>query len=70
MIKLKIMILMIVMRLTNKLHVLWSPVIQCNIHKGSPIIPILNRNNPVSHTDTHFFNIHSNIDIPSRPSHF
>ena len=31
------------------------------IHKGSPVIPILNRINPIPRTDTNFFKIHSNI---------
>ena len=34
---------------------------RCRIHKGSPIIPILRRNNPISRIDTYFFNIHSNV---------
>ena len=31
----------------NKLHVLWNTEVQCRIHKGSPIIPILSRINPI-----------------------
>ena len=27
--------------LTNQLHGLWNPEVQCHIYKGSPIIPIL-----------------------------
>ena len=34
------------------------------IHKGSPIIPVLSRINPIPRIDTDFFRIHSNI--PSR----
>ena len=29
--------------LTNQLHGLWDPEVQCLIHKGSPIILILNQ---------------------------
>ena len=35
--------------------------IQWHIHKGSPIIPIMSRINPVPRIDTYFFKIHSNI---------
>ena len=38
-------------------------------HKGSPIIPILSRMNPMSRIDTYFFKIHYNTSIvlPSMP---
>ena len=45
---------------------LWNPEVQCHIHKGSPIIPILSRINPIPRIDTHFFKIHSNIILHLR----
>ena len=38
--------------LTYLLHDLRKPEVQCHIHKGSPIIPILIRINPIARTDT------------------
>ena len=35
--------------------------------KGSPIIPILSRINPISRIDTYLFKVHSNIILPSTP---
>ena len=37
--------------------------VQCRIYKGSSIIPILRRINPVPRIDTYFFKIQSNIVI-------
>ena len=37
------------------------------LYKGSPIIQILSRINPISHTDTYFFKVRSNIVHPSTP---
>ena len=34
-------------------------------HKDSQIIPILSQNNPISHTDSYFLKIRSNIVVPS-----
>jgi len=48
-----------------KLHGLWNPEVQCRIHKGSPIIPIQNRINPIPRIDTYFFKVHCNIVLPS-----
>ena len=31
-----------------------NPEVQCHIHKGSPVIPILSRINPIPCIDTHF----------------
>ena len=31
----------------HKLYGLWNPKVQCSIYKGSAIIPILGRNNPI-----------------------
>ena len=42
-----------------------EPEVQCRIHKGSPIIPILSRINPIPRIDTYFFKVHSNIVFPS-----
>ena len=41
--------------------------VQCRIHKGSPIIPILSRINPIPRTDTYLFKVHSNIFLPPTP---
>ena len=51
----------------NYLHSLWNPEVQCRIHKGSPIIPILTRINPITHIDIYLFKGHSNIVLPSTP---
>jgi hypothetical protein len=40
---------------------------KCHIHKGSPIIHILNQINPIPRIDTYFFKVHSNIVLPSIP---
>jgi hypothetical protein len=44
--------------LTLSLHGLWNSRAQRLIHKGLPIITILNRINPTSHTGTYFSKIH------------
>ena len=44
-----------------------EPGDQCHIHKGSPIIPILSRINPIPRTDNYLFKVHSNIVLPSTP---
>jgi hypothetical protein len=51
----------------NYLHGLWKPEVQCRIHKGSPIIAILSRINPILRIDTYIFKVHSNIVLPSTP---
>ena len=43
------------------------PRVQCRIHNGSPIIPILSRINPIPRIDTYLFKVHSNIVLPSAP---
>ena len=48
-------------------HGLWNPEVQCHIHKGSPIIPILSRINPIPRTYTYLLKVHSNIVLPSTP---
>ena len=53
--------------LDNKLDSLWNPEAQYRIHKGSPITPILNEIKSIPRIDTYFFNIHSNVVIPSAP---
>jgi len=50
--------------LTNQLHGLCNPEVQCRIHKGSPIIPILSRINTIPRIDTYLFKVHSNIVLP------
>ena len=37
------------------------------LSKGTPIIPILSRINPIPRIDAYFFKIHSNIVLPSTP---
>ena len=49
---------------TIYLYDLWNPEVQCRIHKGSPVVPILSRINPLARIDTYFFKIHSNIVPP------
>ena len=44
-----------------------NPEVQCRIHKGSPIIPILSRINPIPHIDTYLFKVHFNIVLLSTP---
>ena len=55
-------------------HYKWSPIInhiahetngvQCLIHKGSQITPILSRINQTSHIEIYIFKIHLNIVLP------
>ena len=45
-------------------NILWNPEVKCRIHKGSPIIPILNRINPVPRTDT-FLSLRSILKLLS-----
>jgi hypothetical protein len=44
-------------QLTNQLHALWNPEVQCRTHKVSPIVPILSRINHIPRIDTYFFKI-------------
>ena len=43
--------------LTNSLYGLWNPDVECSIQKGSPIISMLNRINPISLINANFFKI-------------
>ena len=43
---------------------LMNPEVQCRIHEGSLIIPILSRINPIPRIDTYLFKVHSNIVLP------
>ena len=45
--------------LTNLLHGLWNPEVQCRIYKGPAIIRILSRVNPIPRIAIYFFKIHS-----------
>ena len=45
----------------NKTPWLMEPGGSMRIHKGSPIIPILNRINPIISIDSYLFKVHSNI---------
>ena len=45
-----------------------EPEVQCRIHKGSPIIPILSRINPITrinpiNTYEYLFKVHSNTGV-------
>ena len=44
-----------------------NPEVQRRIHKSSPTIPIVSRNNTIPRIDTYLFKIHSNIVLPSTP---
>ena len=44
-----------------------KPEVQCRIHKGSSMIPILNRINQIPHIDTYLVKVHSNIVLLSTP---
>ena len=46
------------MLLTSYLHALWNPEVQFRIHKGSQIISILSRINPIPRIDTYIFKVH------------
>ena len=52
---------------THYLHDLRNPEVQCRVHKGSPIISILSRINPITRIDTYLFKVHSNIVLASTP---
>ena len=54
----------IIIDIINQLHGLWNPEVQDSIHRGSPIISILNRINLIPHIDRYFYTIRSNIDLP------
>ena len=41
--------------------------VRCRIHKGSSIIPILSRINPIPPLIPYLFKVHSNIFLPSMP---
>jgi hypothetical protein len=43
----------------------WKTEVQCHIQKGSPIISILTRMNPISRIDIYVFKTLSNIVLPS-----
>ena len=49
------------------LYDFWNPEFQCRIHKNSPLIPILRRNNTIPRIDTCLFKVHSNIVLLSTP---
>jgi hypothetical protein len=43
-------------------------IVQCRIHEGSSIFPILSRIDPIARIDTYFFKIYSNIVLPFTPT--
>ena len=43
-----------------------NPEVQRRIHKGSPIIPILSRNNLILRIDIYFYKIHSILILSYR----
>ena len=43
----------------------WNPEVECWIHKGSPILPILSRTNTIPRIVNYLIKIHSNIVLPS-----
>ena len=57
----------ILILLTNYLHGLWNPEVQCRIHKDPPINLILSRIYPIPRIDTYFFKIlssHLRLGLP------
>ena len=42
-----------------------EPVVQCRIHKGSPIIPTLRLINPIPRIDIYLPKVHPNTMLPS-----
>ena len=44
-----------------------DPEDQYQIHKGSPVFPILSRINPIPRIDIYLFKIHYNIVLPISP---
>ena len=48
------------------LYSLWNPEVQCRIHKGFPIIPILGPIIPIPPINTYFFNQSSAYDLIPR----
>ena len=53
-----------ILNITNYLHGLLNPEVQCRILNGSPVIPILRWINPISRIDFYSFKIQSNIFLP------
>jgi len=48
-------------------HILWNPNAQHCIHKCPPPVPVLNQNNPVHASPSHFLNIRFKINLSSLP---
>ena len=44
---------------------LMEPEVECRIHKGAPITPILSRSNPISRNGTLLLKVYSNIVLPT-----